>query len=215
MNIYSCVVSHDTGFAPNPFWGFCTLACCKPVIRRTASVGDWIIGLTPKRLGNNIVFAMKITEKISFAEYWLDKRYRVKRANLKRKDPVYHCGDNIYKPISRTEYLQKHSRHSNIDGSENIKSKKHDLNGKFVLISTRFSYFGSKPKKMTDEFKDLIVARSHKRFEWDETSAENKQQMLLKLVRFLENLPKGVHGKPRNWPAITDKKYNMCKSCES
>ena len=21
---------HDTGFAPNPFWGYCTLAVCTP-----------------------------------------------------------------------------------------------------------------------------------------------------------------------------------------
>ena len=32
----------DYGFAPNPYFGYCTLATCKPVIRRCAGVGDWI-----------------------------------------------------------------------------------------------------------------------------------------------------------------------------
>lgn len=40
MKLFSYIVTHDAGFAPNPFWGYCTLACCKPAIRRTANVGD-------------------------------------------------------------------------------------------------------------------------------------------------------------------------------
>jgi Nucleotide modification associated domain 2 len=30
MKVYSYVVRCDTGFAPNPFWGYCTLAACTP-----------------------------------------------------------------------------------------------------------------------------------------------------------------------------------------
>ena len=37
-------MTRDYGFAPNPFFGFCTLANCKPKIRKSANVGDWIIG---------------------------------------------------------------------------------------------------------------------------------------------------------------------------
>ena len=36
MTVYSYIVAYDSGFAPNPFHGTCTLACCKPTIRRTA-----------------------------------------------------------------------------------------------------------------------------------------------------------------------------------
>ena len=28
--LYSYIVATDSGFSPNPFHGFCTLACCKP-----------------------------------------------------------------------------------------------------------------------------------------------------------------------------------------
>ncbi len=48
MYIYSYVLRYDDGVAPNPFFGFCTLAVCKPVIRRKAQVGDWIIGTGSK-----------------------------------------------------------------------------------------------------------------------------------------------------------------------
>src|SRR5262245_31415483 len=44
VRLYSYVVARDYGFAPNPFYGFCTLATCKPDIRRTADIGDWIVG---------------------------------------------------------------------------------------------------------------------------------------------------------------------------
>src|SRR5678816_873168 len=43
--IYRYIVRVDSGAAPNPFGGWCSLAICKPAIRRTAQRGDWIIGL--------------------------------------------------------------------------------------------------------------------------------------------------------------------------
>ena len=36
MTLFSYVIEHDLGFAPNPFHGVCTLACCKPQIRKIA-----------------------------------------------------------------------------------------------------------------------------------------------------------------------------------
>jgi len=47
--LYSYVVDHDLGFAPNPFGGCCTLAKCKYGSKRRnivemAETGDWIAG---------------------------------------------------------------------------------------------------------------------------------------------------------------------------
>ena len=53
MNFYVYVVAKDGGFAPNPFHGVCTLACCKPRIRSRARIGDWVLGLTPKGPGQS------------------------------------------------------------------------------------------------------------------------------------------------------------------
>ena len=73
MKLYSYIVTHDTGFSPNPFWGSCTLANCKPGIRRTAEVGDWIVGLSRKVRGNRIVFAMNV-EGHCTSETMIEKR---------------------------------------------------------------------------------------------------------------------------------------------
>ncbi len=45
--LFSYTIPID-GAAPNPFHGMCSLAICKPAIRRTASSGDWIVGLGPR-----------------------------------------------------------------------------------------------------------------------------------------------------------------------
>jgi hypothetical protein len=42
-DLFSYVVPSDSGFAPNPYGGLCTLACCEPKIRQYANVSDWIM----------------------------------------------------------------------------------------------------------------------------------------------------------------------------
>ena len=45
MRLCSYVVKYDTGFAPNPFWRYCTLMGCTPNHQDIKAVkGDWIIG---------------------------------------------------------------------------------------------------------------------------------------------------------------------------
>ena len=83
MKLYSYVVATDCGFAPNPFYDFCTLATCKPDIRERATVGDWVIGTgsgaKEKQRNGYLVFAMRVTETMSFDEYWKDIRFCNKR----------------------------------------------------------------------------------------------------------------------------------------
>ena len=52
---YSYIVARDFGFAPNPFNAVLTLATCKPIVRKGAEVGDFVIGVTPKCLGNKLL----------------------------------------------------------------------------------------------------------------------------------------------------------------
>ena len=44
--LFTYVIPNDAGFAPNSFHGVLTLNCCKPDIRRTARVGDWVAANT-------------------------------------------------------------------------------------------------------------------------------------------------------------------------
>jgi len=156
MVLYSYIVTHDTGFAPNPYGKYCTLACCKPRIRSTAKEGDWIIGLSKKSEGYKIIYLMKVREKLSFDQYFNDHRFRTKKPKINKE------GDNIYKPIGQGKYHQLCSRHSNRDGSEDIAKKKRDLSGRYVLISDHFIYFGNQMKSLPRNLRFLIVGRGHK-----------------------------------------------------
>lgn len=150
MRLFSYIVKSDRGFAPNPFCGYCTLACCKPSIRRVARVGDLVVGLSPKADGNRIVYIMRVTEeKMSFAEYWHDPRFHMKRAVFRSRLPERRVGDNIYRPCSLSGYgyQQQPSCHSQPDGTEDGDNKKRDLRGKWVVTTT--SVFVRKPRWAT------------------------------------------------------------------
>jgi hypothetical protein len=50
-DLYSYIVRQDTGLAPNPFWGWCTLAVCTPNHQGSkAKRGDWVAGFLSKEL---------------------------------------------------------------------------------------------------------------------------------------------------------------------
>lgn len=73
MKLYTYIITRDYGFAPNPFYGCCTLATCKPRIRKAAQKDDWIIGFgslaNDSMLKNKIIFAMRVDGKMTFDEY--------------------------------------------------------------------------------------------------------------------------------------------------
>jgi hypothetical protein len=194
MNLFSYVVATDSGFAPNPFWGFCTLACCKPAIRRTASKGDFVVGLTPKAEGNKIVFIMRVTAKITLEEYWRRRDCQRKKPRIGGRDRKSKYGDNIYRRLPGGRWQQMRSQHSNPDGTENKKRKKKDVGGKYVLLSTDFVYFGSSATRLLPQFSKLIVGRGHRRL-------ESPSSLVVSFCKFFDSLPKGIQGVPAQWTA--------------
>jgi hypothetical protein len=143
--LYIYVVRRDFGFAPNPFHGVCTLATCKPDIRRSAQVGDWVMGVGGVQLKamGKCLYLMKVTEMSTFDDYWIDSRFRFKRP-LRNGSSVMMVGDNIYHRNGSTgSWMQEDSHHSNADGSPNMTNLKTDTRSANVLISTHFYYFGS------------------------------------------------------------------------
>ena len=194
MTLYSYIVKHDGGFAPNPFFGYCTLACCKPGIRRRAQEGDWIIGLTPKAGRNRIVFFMEVEETLDFRQYWRDPRFKLKRpkANAGR---ARMNGDNIYQPRLGGGYRQLPSIHSKtpLGNCEDSERKKHDLSGERVLVSRKFAYFGSKPLDLPRELQELIVSRGY-RCRFSNAVRDEFRRFVGKQRRF------GLLAVPHGWP---------------
>jgi len=144
-NVYIYVVDRDFGFAPNPFHGICSLATCKPRIRNTAAIDDWIFGVGGGRLNatGKCIFAMKVTKKITFDEYWSSPQFRDKRP-VRNGSKKMLLGDNIYHYDKETAtWQQAHSHHSLADGSINEYNKNRDTQSLNVLLSTHFYYFGN------------------------------------------------------------------------
>ena len=159
--VYIYVVDRDFGFAPNPFHGFCTLATCKPGIRKSAKPGDWVIGMAGSRLKatGKCVFAMRVTDTMTFNEYWSSPTFLDKRPvrNGSRRMMV---GDNIYHyDAASGSWLQADSHHSNTDGTPNLENLSKDTKADRVLLSDHFFYFGRSAPEMPV---DLLQALGYK-----------------------------------------------------
>ena len=158
MRLYSYRVARDYGFAPNPFHGNCTLATCKPRIRKTAEIGDWVVGTGSKRRSReeHIVYAMRVTEILTFDKYWNDPRFIRKRPNLSSSLKNAY-GDNIYHRDTDTkEWIQKNSHHSHADGAPNVKNICRDTSTTDrVLVSNHFFYWGGHGPQIPRRFLGL------------------------------------------------------------
>ncbi|MCH9026344.1 MAG: hypothetical protein IIA05_04395 [Proteobacteria bacterium] len=169
MSLYSYKLTHDTGFAPNPFWSFLTLATCKPKMRQKRVEGDWIAGFTSTSLcgdrpgGERLIYIMHVGEKLSIADYFEDDRFADKRSSPDSELAVRRAGDNIYKPrlpgaVLPSDFEQQRNPH-HWDGSSKCRvgdARKRDVNGEFVLIGKRFVYFGREALHIPVELRPAV-----------------------------------------------------------
>jgi|SRR6267143_298823 len=200
MTLYSYVIARDFAFAPNPFYGVCTLATCKPKIRATAKVGDWVLatGSKAKKREGHIVYAMNVEEILTFDEYWRDARFRQKRpllnGSLKQR-----YGDNIYHKDKAGKWIQANSHHSFPDGTPNPRNIERDTGTTTrVLLGRKFGYWGRIGPKVPARFRQSegdICCRTqgHKsRFE---------EKLVQDVVVWLESLElDGFMGTPTEFP---------------
>ena|SRR2546421_4661207 len=139
--IFSYVIKYDTGAAPNPFWGICTLTICKPQVRRRADINDWILGFGSRsvktRIGkidysSKLVYAMKVTDKQSLAAYdsYCQSRFPAKIPRFGRGDWRLKVGDCIY-DFTTGNTIQRRSVHGKDEMAR-------DLSGKNSLLSNWF-----------------------------------------------------------------------------
>ena len=144
MTMFTYTLALDYGFAPNPFRGSCTLACCKPRIRGRANVGDLVVGVggVRNKLAGKIIYAMVVNDRMTFDEYWNHARFQSKKPNIHGGHKGF-FGDNIYcKDKKSGKYRQSDSHHSKENGIINRKNYKRDLSVDQVLVSYDYVYFG-------------------------------------------------------------------------
>jgi len=114
-----------------------------PVIRKAANIVDWIFGTGSKAKGLNgkLIYAMKVSEKLTFDQYWNDYRFSFKKTVM-NGSLVQMYGDNIYHHAEDSTWHQTDSHHAKEDGSINMINLRKDTSGIYSLISNEFFYFG-------------------------------------------------------------------------
>jgi hypothetical protein len=182
--IWRYVLATDSGMAPCIQKGMLSLSCCKPMIRRYACLGEWVIGFVPK--GKNpgrVAWVGKVKDIVPLGEY--ERRFRGMK-------------DAIYRQRSRDGEILKPLR-NNYHADELSRSR--DRRGKNALIFDPFWYWGGDGIPAPDEIADLAhyyVGQSAK------NSSPAKIELLEAWARSIA-LP-GVHGKPRNTQRPSNKK---------
>lgn len=152
--LYTYCITVDDGAAPNPFWGVCTLAICKPVVRRVAQIGDWVVGTGSVNspigdIGGKVVYAMKVTDKMTMEAYdeYTRKHLEQKIPSRTSNNRRIWLGDSIYDFGQHPPKIRK--------SVHNERNRDTDLGGKFVLLSTEFFYFGNKPIELPENLKPI------------------------------------------------------------
>lgn len=160
--LYTYCIPYDDGAAPNPFWGICTLVICKPVIRRRAKTGDWIVGTgsknsplkdknsRPRDISRHVVYAMKVTDKMTMEEYdvFCQRECPKKIPVWDSEDWRRRLGDCIY-DFSKTPPKMR-------IGAHNESNRATDLGGKHALISSHFYYFGDSPIELPKSLHTIV-----------------------------------------------------------
>ena len=211
--LFSYLMTHDTGFAPNPFHGTLTLATCKPGIRRTKEVGDWVAGFASRALVANskmqgvliphqgLIYLMRIDKTIPLEEYFNTIEFQNKKPTPeinKLHNLANDYGDNIY-------YRDHHGMFQQLqNGNHDEDHMPQDTEGLNVLISDTFYYFGRNCPVLEA---DLI--NSNFRIPVGPTyygyqSSEDSICKILRLLHSKDYLP-GVHGDPCLWGEKTNK----------
>ncbi len=165
MKIYRYVIDHDMGFSPNPFHGVCTLANCKPVIRRVAKIGDFVLGFgsAASSISERLIYWMRVEEILSFDQYWLDPRFEKKKPVM-NGSLIKYFGDNIYHTGYDDQVLQDWSFHSLPNGDVNETNLKTDTGStNKILVSSTFGYYGERAVTIPGEFASIIPhGRGHR-----------------------------------------------------
>lgn len=218
MRFFSYKMTHDSGFAPNPYGFSLTLATCKPAIRRCKKVGDWIAGFTSITLNGDaigeekLVYLMHVVEKLTLAEYFDDSRFQDKIPNFAARGPIAKTGDNIYRPNGPNANEWSHfeqlpnPNHWNLHKNEpNHFDWKRDVSGKHVLIAGEFYYFGRDAISIPGDIRPQIprAQSAHGKLTDNQTA-----EQCIEYIR--QHYSVGRNGNPHRWPQATASCGSSC-----
>lgn len=134
--LISYVLDHDTGFAPNPFFGKCILSHCKYSVEgkrenviELAEKGTWIVGTGGSRLKKRgkLIYAMRVAAKVPIRDLFRRREFAIRRQAFGYK---IGCGEH------RTTH------------------------GDWMLISNEFYYYGENAIRIPKSLKEFQNRKS-------------------------------------------------------
>ena len=125
-------MTYDTGFAPNPYGDYLTLATCTPNhVKANLNVGDWIIGVESKALAQKrkkagchpevdqcLIYVAKVSEILDLNSYFRDPRFEYKKYSEKTWESKH--GDNVYYKENGMWKWIRHHIHDNLSDNEEV-----------------------------------------------------------------------------------------------
>lgn len=193
--LFSYVVDHDTGHAPNPYFGFCTLCRCKyresreksRNIVELAQPGDWVVGTGGKDKNKSaghhkLIYAMKVERKLTRGEYFQRRAFACKQPSGNKGDSEA-SGDNL-RPANKFEAEEQ-----------------------YVLISKKhFYYFGDKAIRFPkDRFPHLEKRGPSFRSDFD-------GKYIQRFEKWITTYKRGKHGDPCKKHSVEARRVEKCKS---
>lgn len=193
-------LDHDLGFAPNPFFGWCSLACCMGPIREHARLNDIVIGMAGSdrrglgRYHPQIIYWMRVDLTLSFDQYWNDPRFVRKRPQIPGPK-MSMVGDRTYRhEDDSSDWSFDTSMHyvasaPQTDGGHVVRDTKVDR----VLLSQHYTYWGKSGPVVPDHLLPLFPVRRGQRCSRDAA-------LLAQLHDLIGlNRPLGLEGEPADW----------------
>ncbi len=141
--LYIYKMTNDGGGAPCVHKGVLSLAICKPQIRSSAKVGDWVIGIGGKELGGKLIYIAEVTKCEGGLSYYRKTEY------TDRPDCIYELAangavewreDSIYHPDG-------HWMDRDIGATPGYEKAN-------VLLSSNFTYFGRNSIEIPKSYKE-------------------------------------------------------------
>lgn len=202
MKLCTYIVKYDRGLAPNPFWGWCTLAVCTPNHQPARlRKGDWIAGFLGKKRQNHFLYAMELCEDpISMDDYFRHPEFQVKKPNL-GGDWMERCGDNFYSLKSDGQTWQQHRNRYHVGADHLKKDTKHPI----VFIARNAWYFGASAKPPPPGFCPLIPSGTFPRG----IRTNHEPELVKRFCDWVRTFPVGVHGLPNDNLDLDDEQFAL------
>lgn len=214
VKVCAYVVTVNSGLAPNPFHGVCTLAVCTPNhMRANLGINDYIVGISSVGISQKqgwyeprILYAMKIDACLGLDDYYAE--YSAKRGN-RNGSYIEQVGDAIYKMNDRgnLEHIKESEEHLGLE--------EQDIHGNRVFIGENFWHFGAKSILLPDEkwAKNMPHSFIGIRYIYNTQNPTNSRWSdddFEQFLNWLNHYPKGIIGIPIDMASVDDESHQTC-----